>query len=333
MIRLIKRAFHIYKKKGLSELVKSIFSFIFLHEFLYEFTTWVVAQTGIGKDWFKEDWDLLIILDTCRVDTLRTVEDNYTFINNINTTLSKGGQSAEWMMNNFTKKWSDKIAKTALITSNPHSKTVFENRLEDTFDGKPNRGIDRLKKFGTSEFVSNEDFGHYRTFWQLSGEFGERPPRPVTDHAIELSRESDFDRIVLHYMPPHAPHVGGAKLAGRDSLKEHEKNPFEHVITTGDSNPIHETHARTLEWVLEDVELLLNNVDAERVIITSDHGDAFGEYGMYRHKVGHLSPQVRVVPWIETSAADSHTYEPDSDSEEFIEQSQKESLEALGYIN
>lgn len=32
-----------------------------------------------------------------------------------------------------------------------------------------------------------------------------------------------------------------------------------------------------VRYVLNDVKLLLNNFDAETVVISSDHGDAFGE--------------------------------------------------------
>ena len=32
-------------------------------------------------------------------------------------------------------------------------------------------------------------------------------PRKVTDEGIITGREEDFERIILHYMPPHHPYI------------------------------------------------------------------------------------------------------------------------------
>lgn len=70
-----------------------------------------------------------------------------------------------------------------------------------------------------------------------------------------------------------------------------------------------EAYLATLRYVLDDVALLLENVDAERVVITADHGEAFGEWGFYGHTVGCPHPVVRRVPWVETTATDEETHE------------------------
>jgi hypothetical protein len=83
------------------------------------------------------------------------------------------------------------------------------------------------------------------------------------------------------------------------------------------------------------VELLLDNVDADRVVISSDHSEAFGEYGVYGHPIGALHPHVRNVPWAITTANDSGTYTPEipcpSASDEVSRRDVDETLEALGY--
>ncbi|MDZ7731077.1 MAG: hypothetical protein U5K37_09360 [Natrialbaceae archaeon] len=87
--------------------------------------------------------------------------------------------------------------------------------------------------------------------------------------------------------------------------------------------------------MLDDVELLLENVDAETVAISADHGESFGEFWEYGHKTGSLNPYVRRVPWVETSATDTGTYtptvEPPQEAESESDESVEESLEALGY--
>ncbi|WP_324665347.1 alkaline phosphatase family protein [Haloarcula sediminis] len=71
-----------------------------------------------------------------------------------------------------------------------------------------------------------------------------------------------------------------------------------------------DAYLATLRYVLDDVALLLENVDAERVAITADHGEAFGEWGFYWHTVGCPHPAVRRVPWVGTTATDEGTYDP-----------------------
>lgn len=84
--------------------------------------------------------------------------------------------------------------------------------------------------------------------------------------------------------------------------------------------------------MLESVELLLENIDAERAIITADHGNAFGEWGYYRHPEGCPIPAVRNVPWIVTSARDQKTHEPEEYDTDEVVLDVKEHLEALGYV-
>jgi len=91
-----------------------------------------------------------------------------------------------------------------------------------------------------------------------------------------------------------------------------------------------------LRSVLDSVELLLENVDAETVAITADHGELFGEWGLYSHIYGVPHPKLRNVPWVETTATDRET----TSAEELLSsysglndnENIEERLSALGYI-
>lgn len=48
--------------------------------------------------------------------------------------------------------------------------------------------------------------------------------------------------------------------------------------------------------VLDEVELFLNNINANKVVISSDHGETFGELGFYGHPAGCPHPVVKKVP-------------------------------------
>jgi hypothetical protein len=83
---------------------------------------------------------------------------------------------------------------------------------------------------------------------------------------------------------------------------------------------------------LDDVALLLENLDADRVAITADHGECFGEWGLYGHHLSTPVPELLRVPWVETTATDTGTYDPDIDFEHVdTETSVEEKLSALGY--
>jgi len=85
--------------------------------------------------------------------------------------------------------------------------------------------------------------------------------------------------------------------------------------------------------VLDAVELLLKNVDANTVVITADHGEAFGEWGFYKHVIACPISVVREVPWITTAASDSGVYEPAAPGiTNQSEASAEQRLEELGYL-
>ena len=45
-------------------------------------------------------------------------------------------------------------------------------------------------------------------------------------------------------------------------------------------------------------------------MLSSDHGEAFGEWGLYGHYRHVPVRALREVPWVKTSATDKQTYEP-----------------------
>ena len=84
-------------------------------------------------------------------------------------------------------------------------------------------------------------------------------------------------------------------------------------------------------------ERLLHGIDSERVIITSDHGNATGEYGLYGHPESMPFDCLREVPWFETTAIDTGERPPsgrvrsDPTSAEPTDDDIETRLRALGY--
>ncbi|MFB6187842.1 MAG: hypothetical protein ABEI86_13380, partial [Halobacteriaceae archaeon] len=79
--------------------------------------------------------------------------------------------------------------------------------------------------------------------------------------------------------------------------------------------------------------LLLANVDADHVVITADHGEAFGEWGSTGHTISFPHPAVKKVPWVSTSASDGRQYDPDTVKESQRDEFDRQALlENLGYF-
>lgn len=286
----------------------------------------VTSRRPFGTNVFEGEWDLLVVLDACRVDTLREVADEYAFLDEVDTRWSAGSQSAEWLAATFTEAYLPEIRETEYISSNGYSESVLERH-----NFPPANNTTPLDVASWSVVDAGELAAH-RTVWEHSHDDTYRVvlPEAMTDYAIAAGRESDVERRIVHYTQPHLPYAGRAFEDGREPT-ELERRGYE-LLETGQSDreEIYDAYRATLRWALDEVEVLLENTEAERVVITADHGEAFGEGLAYGHPEGFVHPVVRKVPWVETSATDDRTREPSveaADDEIDVE----EHLRDLGY--
>lgn len=269
-----------------------------------------------------EEWDVLLILDACRVDLLEEVADEYDFLPEppFETFFSAGSYSGEWMTQNFTgqkaKEHQVKLRNTSYITGNPFSE----------------------------ETLTSDIFGELNEVWKYGwdDENGIMPPDVLTDEAISHHRSEQPDQMIVHYMQPHAPFIS-------DTTFEYQTDTT--TFTNPDANFDSRTpwdllrdglitkdelwgaYKDTLREVLDSVEIVLQSIDAENVVISADHANAIGEYGLYGHPRGiHLAPLCE-VPWVKTTATDTSEYTPQTQIKHTTEDnSTTEKLEQLGYI-
>lgn len=290
------------------------------------------SRIRFGHNIYSEDWDALIILDACRVDALREVQHEYEFLTDIESRWSRGSTSKEWLENTFIESYRDEIESTTYITSNYYSTELREdnmNRLgypmmesepvgEQVFQTLLQDDILYASEFG--DFISLFDKSVYEDGKQLH-------PDVVTDCAITVGREDDWDRVIIHYMQPHHPFIQ------RDQPPHAHREPFSYLNDGGDFETVWEGYLDNLRLVLDSVELLLENFDADTTVITADHGELFGEWGQTGHGVGIPHPNLRKVPWVETTASDTGSHEPayERTDKRASEDELHERLEALGY--
>ncbi|MBB6644723.1 hypothetical protein [Halobellus ruber] len=265
-----------------------------------------------GENIYDRDWDLLILLDACRVDLISEVDNDYEFLDAPGELTSVGSSSLEWLQRTFCDEYVDEMQKTAYVTGNPFSYRVLDE----------------------------DDFLVFDEVWTYAwdDEAGTIPARPLTDRTIAAAREHSPDRLIVHYMQPHLPSVPDPLSDGMNAETLGQGKGWESpwkLLRRGELTyeRVWDAYRANLNYVLSDVELLLRNVDAERAVISADHGNAAGEFGVYGHPRVPLSV-VRQVPWYETTAIDEGGYEPDFDPETNVSDTiddVEDRLSALGY--
>jgi hypothetical protein len=253
-----------------------------------------VRSTTTADPVLDAEWDVLVVLDACRADLFETAVAEGTYdalpVEAVETRTSPASATDEWLEQVFATAPAGRLAGLAYVTGNPFSADLEHDR------------------FATVEEV-------WRTAWD--DDRGTIPPRPVTDRAIATWRAGTADRLVVHYMQPHFPSLAtpgddGVRLDdfGSRSLSVWDDLRFGRRSTES----VWAAYRENLDRVLAEVETLLANLAAERVVVTADHGNAFGEHGLYGHPGGVDVPCLRAVPWCVTSGTDTRSRAGESET-------------------
>jgi hypothetical protein len=73
-------------------------------EYFYRLpSAYLSTVSTVGTNVLSKDWDVLILLDTARIDALKVLSEEYEFINNVNDIKSTGGATSEWVAATFTE--------------------------------------------------------------------------------------------------------------------------------------------------------------------------------------------------------------------------------------
>jgi hypothetical protein len=268
-----------------------------------------------GQNVYDFDWDVLVVLDTCRVDALTQVSEEYEFLpDGIPSIRSVGPDSHTWVDRTFTPAYRDEIARTAYLSGNPHTDGFADGTY--AVDADDFLVLDNVFESGFDEA------------------YGTVPPRAITDRAVSYLRANDPGRTILHYMQPHTPYRGldldGIGQSGPNGYRETVWDHVQAGLLSRDEAWEH--YLDNLRWVLDDLAVLLDSVDAASVVITADHGECFGEYGAYAHSASGEFDVLRTVPWVETSASDDGSYEPAPTRRPDTDVDVETQLEHLGYM-
>ena len=268
-----------------------------------------------GTNVYEREWDVLVVLDACRADLLRAVAPDFGVLDTVSTVRSVGSSSSEGLENTFLGH--PEAAHTVIVTGNTW----------------------------TDRYLDADAFAVLDEVWKYAWDDDQNtvPARAVTDRAISLARRQTPERLIVHYMQPHHPFVpdpldddGGLARTGSHS---NTANPWV-ALRRGETSPgrVWDAYEANLRYVLREVEALADNVDG-RIAITADHGNLFGEWGLYGHPMHTPVPALLSVPWAETSGVDSGRRNPELTPPEplpvsrvYGAESDRDRLDSFGYL-
>lgn len=270
----------------------------------------------------EEDWDNLIILDACRADAFEEVANIERF-DEYRRVISGGERTDEWAAANFRDK---EFPDTVYVTGSPQISRVSPGSFHD------------LIEIWDDAFDEN-------THAIL--------PSPIVSSARQARSDFPNKRIIVHFMQPHIPFVPDDNLRFRDWWDPHSgPENWEEIKDSGNiktvweaarkgvvnENDIWEGYLRNLEFVLDPVLELCDNMDG-KTVITSDHGNLFGErvwpfpLRYYGHPRGILHDKLLTVPWAVINSNERINVKADgleSDTQ-MDDKKIKQRLKTLGY--
>lgn len=285
----------------------------------------ITSRYPLGTNIFSRDWDLAIVLDACRVDCIAAVASEYDFIGDVSAVWSVGSSSHEWTTQTFSREYLDEVRGTAFLSANP-----FSHRTLVRGHTPPYRSVCPFGSFAWDP-VSADDLSYYEQVTNEGMDCETVPPSKITDRLISVGRADDYQRVVAHYFQPHQPFLkpGEDPMEVSELMYHHPMEMYDRGELSYDE--LWEAQLDALRTVLDCIEVLLSNFEAENVVITADHGQLLGEFGVTGHPGGLPAPQIKRTPWIETTAADEETYTPRAEADRSTDVPE-ERLKNLGYV-
>lgn len=221
----------------------------------------------------KEDWDNLIILDTCRYDALAEVAKQ-----SVDFRISRGSSTPEFLKENFAN---GTFSDTVYVTSNPWVNNICRQSV--------------YKIISVWKYEWNDKIG---TVY----------PEKMVEYALKTKNKYPNKRYIVHFLQPHWWYLSDPELS-RLSVENHPKgriigSPWK-LIENGvvDITRIKKAYKKDLKLVLPHALKLAKKLEG-KTVITADHGEAFGEFAwpfpirIYGHPSHVHIPVLVKVPWL-----------------------------------
>lgn len=255
------------------------------NRFIKEILLKIMFRINDGFYVLQENWRNLIILDDCRFDTFQKMLPKTNLSGKLDCRISRGTETVSFLRENFGNRGN--LDDIVYITANP--------QVDKSLSGK---------------------FHAIIPVWKFNWDTHLKTVLPNSMYQyVKLAQEKYPDkRYIIHYLQPHRPFIGFQtnfierfpafspyQLFTWGSMKENGRNLF--LAMSRDS--ILKIYEWNLLLVLREVELLAGILRG-KTIVTSDHGEAFGEFihpfipiRVFGHPARTRISALTLVPWFE----------------------------------
>lgn len=229
-------------------------------------------------------WDVIVILDACRYDVFKKLYGNRF---NVLKAETSGTCTMEWFYNTFKDA---EMKDTIYVSGSPYIGTHAVNFKEMN-----------IKYFPPRIFKKVMDVWRF-AFKKIACTYTV-DPQIVYEFFIIAFKLHFPSRFIVHFVQPHAPYPHCEELA--QWFIANPTCPDKYLwgaLRRGkaDVEVARKCYEQNLRWVMQYVSKILDIAKQHnlRVIITSDHGEAFGEYGDYNHPCASKNPYLKYVPLV-----------------------------------
>lgn len=281
------------------------------------------------QDIMNGDWDNLIILDACRYDFFKKAYKDYVE-GKLEKRISRGSGTTEWLYKNFKLKYD-----LTYISANPYinsrgipidklhnnnyswKATEHFTKIVDVWNFGWDKALKTVPPDKVNEAVLKHKKDNSRTIIHYI-----QPHRPYVGIKIKKSQnrrnkvineakknsgisrmlnktnQRIFSHIPQRYIDNYFVKVTYWKIKQFLGVKPSDDNEFEILWRHGGIKSIYGAYEENLKIALEAVSQITNNLEG-RTVITSDHGEAWGENAVWGHPENKHIPVLIEVPWLD----------------------------------
>ena len=281
-----------------------------------------------GQQFVESDWDYAIVLDACRYDVFSDVYDDYVE-GTLEKRQSRGSSTPEWATRTLTGD-----LDVAYFSGNPFINSLGIPLNELKWGASCDYEWTATDHLGSIVDVWQEGWDD-----SLGTVPPDSLTDSFADHREAVERHDRTVLHYMQPHAPFLGHGDGGKLTTiRDGIKKQgaqESEPDEDsllspvvdrvrplvestlersslamkaglwleldtasVLSNGTRETVMEYHEENLRIAFERIVDLLDDLDGD-IVITADHGEAFGEQGIWEHHIETHIPPLIEVPWLE----------------------------------
>ncbi|KXB05722.1 hypothetical protein AKJ50_00035 [candidate division MSBL1 archaeon SCGC-AAA382A13] len=261
----------------------------------------------------EEKWDVAILLDACRYDSFASIYQEYLPKGKLEKKIG-ASCTTRWLNSIFQ----DTYPEIVYVSGNPWINSVtsegrFDARgkfgaifdvwewgWDEDYETVPPREVTKAAMMANEEHPEKKVIVHYLQphYPYLT----DKIPREVKMHFEGVDGRDGRAQNLVSDLSIFI-NEGLEQMLGRSrfwkirEFLELETDYIEEYLwRTYTPDQLQEFYEDNLRLVLSEVEELLDCLDG-RVVVTSDHGEAFGENGDFFHPLGTKNPAVREIPY------------------------------------